>query len=77
MVIFFVTQGVRMLSRGYSSGAKKKVQYPQLPAAMKEKYRPGEMYRYQDSVPSLPVPPLQQTLSKYLLSVEVWFAAWL
>ena len=49
-----------------------KVQVPDLPASLAKRYVPGQMYKYQDSLQRLPVMPLQQTLDKYLLSVQVW-----
>ena len=62
-------------SRGAHSQVSGEVQFPQLPPEWKEKYKPGEMYRNQASLPRLPVPPLQQTLQKYITSVEVWNTA--
>ena len=49
-----------------------KVQVPVLPDSLAKRYVPGQMYKYQDSLQRLPVMPLQQTLDKYLLSVQVW-----
>ena len=48
-----------------------KLQFPPLPQEWKERYVPGQMFKYQASLPKLPVPPLQQTLEKYIASVEV------
>ena len=48
-----------------------KLQFPALPPGWEKKYKPGEMYRHQNSIPKLPVPPLQQTLQKYLIAVKV------
>ncbi len=48
-----------------------RLQFPPLPPAWVDRYKPGQMYRNQESLPKLPVPPLQQTLKKYLTSVEV------
>ena len=48
-----------------------KLQFPPLPQEWKDRYVPGQMYKYQASLPKLPVPPLQQTLHKYITSVEV------
>lgn len=51
--------------------AETKVQFPELPREWQGKYVKGEMYKYQDSLPKLPVPPLQQTLKKYLAAIRV------
>ena len=48
-----------------------KLQFPPLPGEWKDRYVPGQMFKYQASLPKLPVPPLQQTLHKYIASVEV------
>jgi hypothetical protein len=48
-----------------------KLQFPPLPQEWKDRYVPGQMFKYQASLPKLPVPPLQQTLHKYIASVEV------
>jgi len=48
-----------------------KVQFPGLPKELQQKYVKGQMYKFQDSLPKLPVPPLQQTLSKYLAGIKV------
>lgn len=48
-----------------------KVQFPALPKVWEGIYKPGQMYVNQESLPKLPVPPLQQTLDKYLKCVEV------
>ena len=48
-----------------------KLQFPALPKEWEGKYIPGQMYQHQHSLPGLPVPPLQQTLQKYITSVEV------
>ena len=34
------------------------------------KAQPGRMFVHQKSLPRLPIPPLQQTLYRYLLAVE-------
>ena len=58
----------------HSRGAhgESRLQFPRLPPEWEERYKPGQMYRNQASIPKLPVPPLQQTLQKYITSVEVW-----
>ena len=48
-----------------------KLQFPPLPGEWKDRYVPGQMYKYQASIPKLPVPPLQQTLEKYITSIKV------
>ena len=48
-----------------------KLQFPPLPREWKDRYVPGQMFKYQASLPKLPVPPLQQTLHKYIASIEV------
>ena len=48
-----------------------KVQFPQLPKQWEKKYIPGQMYQYQKSLPKLPLPPLQQTLKKYINGIQV------
>ena len=48
------------------------MQFPQLPPEWEERFKPGQMYHNQASLPKLPVPPLQQTLQKYITSVQVW-----
>lgn len=58
-------------ARSYKSGPMPNVQMPQLPKQLEGKFVKGEMYKYQDSLPKLPVPPLDQTLEKYLKGVEV------
>lgn len=47
-----------------------KFQFPALPKELIDRYKPGQMYQYQKALPKLPVPPLQQTLTKYITSVE-------
>ena len=59
------------LSGGEGGGLRPRIQFPALPKEMEGRYVPGQMYKYQDSLPKLPVPPLQQTLQKYITSVEV------
>ena len=49
----------------------RRMRVPSLPVEIADRYVPGQMYRYRDSLPSLPVNPLEQTLKKYLLAVEV------
>ena len=61
----------KSLSVGVSLGPGPKLQFPSLPQEWRDRYVPGQMYRYQDSLPKLPVPSLQQTLEKYVASVEV------
>ena len=57
---------------GYKSGPPpNNIQMPSLPKQMEGKYVKGQMYKYQESLPKLPVPPLQQTLGKYLKGVQV------
>ena len=47
------------------------VQFPTLPKEWLGKYVKGQMYKYQETLPKLPVPSLQQTLRKYLIGVKV------
>ena len=49
-----------------------KLQFPPLPLEWKDRYVPRQMFKYQASLPKLPVPPLQQTLRKYIASAEVY-----
>ena len=48
-----------------------KLQFPPLPQEWKDRYVPGQMFKYQASLPKLPVPPLQQTLEKYITNIKV------
>ena len=73
------TSSLRALSSSYhrsqghpgeGDGAVR-VQFPRLPPEWKERYKPGQMYRYQASLPKLPVPPLHQSLQNYIATVEV------
>ena len=48
-----------------------RLQFPQLPAEWEGRYKQGQMHQYADQLMKLPVPPLQQTLQKYVTSVEV------
>ncbi len=57
------------LSRGYSDGPR--LQFPPLPKEWVGHYKPGQMFSEQESLPHLPVPPLQQTLERYLDCVQV------
>ena len=62
------------LSGGGGGDAVTKLQFPPLPQEWEGRYVPGQMYKYQASLPKLPVPPLQQTLQKYITSIQVhWF----
>ena len=54
-----------------STVAGARVLFPTLPRKLQGTFKPGQMLTYQDRVAKLPVPPLQQTLDKYLKSVEV------
>ena len=54
-----------------TSGPDAKIQFPELPKEWEGKYVKGQMYKLQDSIPKLPVPPLDQTLKKYLAGVQV------
>ena len=56
-------------TRSTSSGNR--LQFPLLPREWETKYVPGQMYKYQNALPKLPVPPLKQTLDKFISSVEV------
>ena len=56
-------------SRAYSGGVK--LQFPPLPKEWEGYYKAGQMFAQQDSLPHLPVPPLQQTLERYLKFVQV------
>lgn len=48
-----------------------RLEFPHLPAEWGDKYKRGQMYKFNDKLMKLPVPPLQQTLQKYIASVEV------
>ena len=58
-----------------SNEEKVKVEFPVLPKEWQDKFVKGQMYKHQDSLPKLPVPPLQQTMKKYLAAVKVrtWY----
>ena len=58
-------------SRPYSQRRRSKLEFPPLPKEWEGVYKPGQMYSEQDSLPHLPVPPLNQTLEKYLKCVQV------
>ena len=47
------------------------IQLPQLPKQLEGKFVRGQMYKHQDSLPRLPVPPLEQTLKKYVEGIQV------
>ncbi len=49
----------------------KRMRVPPLPAEISNRYKIGQMYRYKDTIPSLPVNPLEHTLNKYLQAMEV------
>ena len=53
------------------STSSNRLQFPPLPREWETKYVPGQMYKYQNALPKLPVPPLKQTLDKFMSSVEV------
>ena len=63
------TTGQDDTTRSTSSGNR--LQFPPLPREWETKYVPGQMYKYQNTLPKLPVPPLKQTLDKFMSSVEV------
>ena len=50
---------------------QQKLEFPPLPPELADKYKKGQMYKFDDKLMKLPVPPLQQTLEKYITSVEV------
>ena len=56
---------------GYKSGPDPRIQLPQLPKQLDGKFVRGQMYTHQDSLPKLPVPPLEQTLRKYVKGIQV------
>ena len=56
---------------GSLPGGGAKVQFPTVPKEWQGRYMKGRMYKYQDTLPKLPVPSLQQTLKKYLIGVRV------
>lgn len=49
----------------------RKMRVPPLPSEIADKYIPGQMFKNQASLPSLPVNSLEQSLSKYLTALEV------
>jgi hypothetical protein len=64
------TAGSRRYS-SYKDGPDPRVQLPQLPKQLEGKFVRGQMYTRQDSLPKLPVPPLDQTLRKYITGIQV------
>ena len=64
-----------ILSASYRNGPTQNVQMPELPKQLEGKFVKGQMYKYQDSLPKLPVPPLEQTLKKYITGVKVRLAS--
>ncbi len=60
-----------MASKTFTFPDGRRMKVPGLPAEIASRYKPGQMYEHQNSLPSLPVNPLEQTLRKYLLAVEV------
>ena len=48
-----------------------KLLFPSLPRELMDRYKPGQMFQHQRALPKLPVPPLHQTLTKYITSVKV------
>lgn len=61
----------QMAAKNASTTTATKLVFPSLPHQLRDVYKPGQMLTHQSKVARLPVPPLQQTLSKYLRSVEV------
>ncbi|KAL5484736.1 hypothetical protein EMCRGX_G021281 [Ephydatia muelleri] len=57
------------------NGAASKLQFPALPKELVDRYKPGQMFQHQRALPKLPVPPLQQTLNKYITSVQPLLSA--
>jgi carnitine O-acetyltransferase len=47
-----------------------KVEFPLLPPEWRDRFQRGQMHKFRDQLVKLPVPPLQQTLDKYIASVE-------
>ena len=47
------------------------LEFPHLPPEWRERYKKGQMYSFREQLMKLPVPSLQQTLDKYIASVEV------
>ena len=64
-------KGDSIHSASYRGGPSENVQMPELPKQLEGKFVKGQMYKYQDSLPKLPVPPLEQTLKKYITGVKV------
>ena len=60
-----------MSSNTFTFPDGRRMQVPGLPAEIANRYKPGQMFKHQNSLPSLPVNPLEQTLRKYLQAVEV------
>ena len=60
-----------MAARHSSTISSARVAFPSLPRNLQAVYKRGQMLAHQDRVARLPVPPLQQTLTKYLTSVKV------
>lgn len=48
-----------------------KFRFPVLPKEWEGRYVKGQMYKYRDSLPKLPVPSLESTLKKYIDGVKV------
>ena len=47
------------------------VAFPALPQPLQQIYKPGQMYKYHSKLLKRPVPPLKQTLTKYLKTLDV------
>ena len=47
------------------------LEFPHLPPEWRDRYKKGQMYSFREQLMKLPVPSLQQTLDKYIASVEV------
>ncbi|CAI8009594.1 Carnitine O-acetyltransferase, mitochondrial, partial [Geodia barretti] len=47
-----------------------KLEFPLLPPEWRDRFQRGQMHKFRDQLTKLPVPSLQQTLDKYIASVE-------
>ena len=60
-----------MATNAFTFPDGRKMRVPGLPAEITSRFKVGQMYEHQSSIPSLPVNPLEQTLTKYLQAIEV------